>query len=255
MHRPPFERKAPPTPNWNSRPANAHASKPSPQRTKGGSNHEAPPSRERLGALLTSHGVPLSGTVLDKLWAYHQLLRKNNTDQDLTRLIGFETIVQRHYADCLILHGKMKGQWPSPLVDIGTGAGFPGLMIKLVSPQTEIILSEPRPRRVEFLNNVIRELGLTGISVFGHKFTSRSFTTPVQGAITRAFESIALTLPRLGSSLAVGGKAIFMKGPGVNEELNEPLPPDYKLIRDDRYRIPDTTLDRALVIFERIGKA
>ena len=136
MNHPSFGRKAPPTPNWNSRPANAHASKPAPQRSKGDANREAAPSRERLGTLLTGHGVPLSGKILDKLWIYHQLLRKNNGDQDLTRLIGFETIVQRHYADCLILHDKMKGQWPSPMVDIGTGAGFPGLMLKLVSPQT-----------------------------------------------------------------------------------------------------------------------
>jgi len=146
----------------------------------------------------------------------------------------------------------MKRKWPSPLVDIGTGAGFPGLMIKLISPETEIILSEPRPRRVEFLEMVIRELGLKGISVFGHKFTSRSFNTPVRGAITRAFESVALTLPRLGNSLQTGGIAIFMKGPGVDEELEERLPKDYKLIRDERYRIPSTTLDRALVIFERL---
>ncbi len=203
--------------------------------------------------MLIRYGVPLPANVLDKLWHYHQLLRKNNGDQDLTRLIGFETIAQRHYADCLILHGKMKGKWPSPLVDIGTGAGFPGLMIKLISPETEIILSEPRPRRVEFLEMVIRELGLKKISVFGHKFTSKSFHTPVQGAITRAFESVAKTLPRLGSSLAVGGIAIFMKGPGVDEELRERMPADYRLVRDERYRISDTTLDRALVIFERIA--
>lgn len=222
------------------------------QRPRG---REVPPSKERLGVLLTRYGVPVPNHVLDKLWVYHQLLRKNNADQDLTRLIGFETIVQRHYADCLILHGLLKGRWPDPLVDIGTGAGFPGIMIKLASPGTEIILSEPRPRRVVFLETAIRELGLTGISVFGHKFTSRSFTVPVQGAITRAFESIAKTLPRLGNSLAIGGSAMFMKGPGVNEELAGPLPPGYRLIRDERYRIPNTTLDRALVIFERLPPA
>ena len=235
------------------RPSFRHPAKGGLQPRSRKSGNEPTPSRERLGALLVTYGVRVPDAVLDRLWRYHQLLRKNNGDQDLTRLIGFETIVQRHYADCLILHGKLKGKWPSPLVDIGSGAGFPGLMIKLVSPDTEIILSEPRPRRVEFLEMVIRELGLRNISVFGHKFTSRSFTTPVQGAITRAFESIAKTLPRLGNSLAVGGTAMFMKGPGVQEELDESLPSDYRLIRDERYRIPNTTLDRALVLFERIA--
>ncbi len=202
---------------------------------------------------MARYGVPVSHAVADQLWRYHQLLRKHNTDQDLTRLIGFETIVARHYADCLILHRMMGRKWPSPLVDIGSGAGFPGLMIKLASPDTEIILSEPRPRRGEFLQRAIRELGLKGIFVFGHKFTSHSFHQPVQGAITRAFESIAKTLPRLGNSLAVGGVAMFMKGPGVGEELREPMPPGYRLIRDERYRIPNTTLDRALIVFERVN--
>jgi len=240
--------RPPPSPGWSS-PSKTHAGRPPFQRHRG---HSEAPTRERLGELLVRHGVRISDGVLDKLWRYHQLLRKNNGDLDLTRLIGFETIAQRHYADCLILHGMMKGRWPSPLVDIGSGAGFPGLMIKLVSPETEIILAEPRPRRVAFLETVIRELGLKGISVFGHKFTSKSFSVPVQGAITRAFESIAITLPRLGNSLAVGGRAIFMKGPGVDEELlEEPVPSNYKLVKDERYRIPNTTLDRALLVFER----
>ncbi len=213
--------------------------------------HSEPPSRRRLEELLAHHGVTLPGATLDKVWEYHGILRRNNGDLDLTRLIGFETIVQRHYADCLILHKMMKGKWPSPLVDIGTGAGFPGLMIKIASPSTEVILSEPRNVRVDYLNNTIAEMGLKDISVFGHKFTSRSFQTPVNGVITRAFEPIAKTLPRLEYSLQVGGLAMFMKGPGVDEELKAPMPANYRLVRDERYRIPATTLDRAFVVFER----
>jgi 16S rRNA (guanine527-N7)-methyltransferase len=215
--------------------------------------HTVPPSRSRLEELLNTYGVTMPSVVLDKVWQYHGILRKNNGDLDLTRLIGFETIVQRHYADCLILHKLMNGKWPSPMVDIGTGAGFPGLMIKIASPSTKIILSEPRNVRVDYLNNTIREMGLKDIEVFGHKFTSKSFTQPLKGAISRAFEPIAKTLPRLENSLAVGGLAIFMKGPGVDEELSAKLPSNYKLIKDERYRIPKTTLDRALIIFERIA--
>lgn len=218
--------------------------------------HTAPPSRGRLEELLLGYGVKLPGPVLDKVWAYHGILRKNNHDLDLTRLIGFETIVQRHYADCLILHKFMKdwfGGWPSPMVDIGTGAGFPGLMIKIGSPETKLVLSEPRNVRVDYLNNTIQELGLKDIEVFGHKFTSKSFQQPLKGAITRAFEPFQKTLLRLEKSLEVGGLAMFMKGPGVDEELAAPIPENYKLVRDERYRIPKTTLDRAFVVFERIA--
>ncbi len=212
----------------------------------------APPSQAELGRLMQRYGVPLKPKTLELLWAYHQFLRKHNGDQDLTRLIGFDTIVQRHYADCMILHGMMQGHWPSPLVDVGTGAGFPGMMIKLMSPQTEILLAEPRPRRVQFLEMVIRELGLKGISVFGHKVTSRSLTQPFAGAITRAFETVENTLPRFGSCLPIGGKAIFMKGPKAAEEVAAFQSDEYRIVRNQAYRIPNTIQDRVLLILERV---
>jgi 16S rRNA (guanine527-N7)-methyltransferase len=209
------------------------------------------PSKPALGQLMARYGVHLQPQTLDQLWAYHGLLRENNHDQDLTRLIGFDTIAQRHYADCMILHGLMKGKWPSPMVDVGTGAGFPGIMIKLMSPSTQIVLAEPRPRRVQFLEMVIRELGLKDISVFGHKVTSRSLTRPFAAAITRAFETVEHTLPRFGSCLGVGGKAIFMKGPKAAEEMAQFQSDEYKVIRNHAYRIPNTTQDRVLLILER----
>lgn len=213
-----------------------------------------PPSKPALGQLMARYGVQLQGETLDKLWAYHQLLRKHNHDQDLTRLIGFDTIAQRHYADCMILHGMMNGRWPSPLVDVGSGAGFPGIMIKLMSPKTRLVLAEPRPRRVQFLEMVIRELGLKDISVFPHKVTSRSLTEPAAGVITRAFETVEKTLPRLGGCLPVGGQAIFMKGPKVAEELETWNNEEYRILRNHAYRIPHTTLDRVLLILERTKK-
>ena len=210
------------------------------------------PSKPALGQLMARYGVHLQPQTLDQLWAYHQLLREHNHDQDLTRLIGFDTIAQRHYADCMILHGMMKGKWPSPMVDVGTGAGFPGIMLKLMSPATRIVLAEPRPRRVQFLEMVIRELGLKDISVFGHKVTSRSLTQPFAAAITRAFETIEHTLPRFGSALGVGGQAIFMKGPKAAEEMAAFQSDEYRVLRNHAYRIPNTVQDRVLVILERI---
>jgi 16S rRNA (guanine527-N7)-methyltransferase len=219
---------------------------------QGGQGPSIRPSKPALGQLLARYGVHLQPQTLDQLWAYHQLLREHNHDQDLTRLIGFDTMAQKHYADCMILHGLMKGRWPSPMVDVGTGAGFPGMMIKLMSPSTRLVLAEPRPRRVQFLEMVIRELGLKDISVFGHKVTSRSLTMPFAAAITRAFETVEHTLPRFGSCLGVGGKAIFMKGPKAAEEMAVFQSDEYKVIRNHAYRIPNTTQDRVLLILERI---
>ena len=211
------------------------------------------PSVEGLKKLLGYHGVELEDDTLKQLWQYHTLIRENNGDQDLTRLNAFETMVERHYADCTLINAYVE-EWPHRMIDIGSGAGFPGMPLKIVNPYIHLTLCEPRPNRVNFLNMVIEKLGLQGIDVFGHKVTSHSMTIPVDGAISRAFELIEKTLLRLEHSLKVGGKAYFMKGPAVRDELATLVPEryGYKLEAAHYYKIPNSTQQRALVILERI---
>lgn len=211
------------------------------------------PSIEGLDKLLRYYGVELQEPTIKQFWEFHQLLRANNEDQDLTRLNAFETMVERHYADCTLINAYVS-EWPSRMIDIGSGAGFPGIPLKLVNPNIRLTLCEPRPNRINFLNRVIEKMNLKGIDVFGHKVTSRSMTLPVDGVISRAFEWMDKTLPRIGNALKVGGKVFFMKGPGVTEELAEFHPEDfgYKFVGKHFYCIPNTTQERAFIILERI---
>ena len=145
------------------------------------------PSLAGLDKLLRYYGVELSPETLSQFWEFHGLLRANNDDQDLTRLNAFETMVERHYADCSLINAYVP-KWPSRMIDVGSGAGFQGIPLKLVNPGIRLTLCEPRPNRISFLNMVIDKLHLEGIDVFGHKVTSRSMTIPVDGVISRAFE-------------------------------------------------------------------
>lgn len=208
------------------------------------------PSRQSLGTLLEYYGVELQKHTLDQLWAYHQILRAHNDDQDLTRLNAFETIVERHYADCTLINAYVE-EWPRTMLDIGSGAGFPGIPLKLVNPQIHLTLCEPRPNRVQFLEMVIKELGLKNIQVFGHKATSNSLVTPVDGIITRAFEVMDKTLLRVANALKPGGRAYFMKGPAVKEEIAQFATPGYEFVGKHFYTIPNSTQDRALIVLER----
>jgi len=212
--------------------------------------HKLKPCRQSLDILLRRHGIELKRETLDKLWLFHGLLRENNKDQDLTRLNAFETIVERHYADCIIINSFVK-EWPSKMLDIGSGAGFPGIPLKLVNPQINLILCEPRPNRANFLKMAIEKTGLQGISVFEHRVTSSSMKEPVDGVICRAFGSIAETLPRLGNSLKKGGRAYFMKGPAVKEELRNWKFGEYKIAETHFYTIPNSVQLRALIVLER----
>jgi 16S rRNA (guanine527-N7)-methyltransferase len=215
-------------------------------------NKPVKPSLQGLDILLRYHGVELKKDTLEKLWLFHGLLREHNKDQDLTRLNAFSTIVEKHYADCIIINSFVK-KWPNKMLDIGSGAGFPGIPLKLVNPNVQVILCEPRPKRVEFLNLAIKELGLKGIEVFGHKVTSNSMKEPVDGVICRAFGSIEETLPRIGESLKKGGKVYFMKGPAVKEELsNWNKGSRYNIAETHFYNIPNSLQKRSLIVIERV---
>jgi len=182
-------------------------------------------------------------------------LRKKNAEYDLTRIYQFDNMVQKHYVDCVLAAKLLEWKLPSPLLDIGTGAGLPGILLKIACPETEMILSEGRHKRIAFLHEVVQTLGLKGIEIYEGKIYP-TFSRSVSGVITRALESIPKTLDRVMKSLVPGGRAIFMKGPSCNDELEEALRAfghAYKPLQDISYTIPHSPHRRRLIVFERLS--
>ncbi|RPI72170.1 MAG: hypothetical protein EHM45_22585, partial [Desulfobacteraceae bacterium] len=99
--------------------------------------------------------LSLSEQQYKHLWTFHQMLRAKNAEYDLTRIYQFDNMVQKHYIDCILILNYLKGKLPSPLLDIGTGAGFPGIPLKIALPKIELILAEGRHKRVQFLTEVV----------------------------------------------------------------------------------------------------
>jgi 16S rRNA (guanine527-N7)-methyltransferase len=212
------------------------------------------PDRNALRALLARGGIRLDATQLDRLWRYHNLLRSRNQGSELTRLIGFESMVVKHYVDSMIVADLYT--IPSPLVDVGTGAGLPGIPLKIRLPKLELVLAEPRPKRVEFLREACRELRLEGVEIFPHKVVSRSLTRPMKGAISRALEPIEKTVLRTSGCLKEGGLLIFMKGPAVEPEIaaaRARFGSAIELVADKSYVLPGTRFQRRLVVIRRTG--
>jgi 16S rRNA (guanine527-N7)-methyltransferase len=220
---------------------------------KSTSETRLPPTLNSMIELLRRSDIKLNKDQTHQLWSYHNLLRARNTDQELTRIIGFEPIVIKHYVDCMIV-GKFL-EIPSPIVDVGTGAGFPGIPLKIRYPHLKITLAEPRPKRIAFLKEVIHTLKLRNIEVFEHKVVSRSFKTPMKAVITRAVETIDKTMLRTSGCLEVGGKLIFLKGPAVDPEISDVrkrFGEYFKLTLDKRYELPHSGHSRRLVVYEKL---
>lgn len=212
------------------------------------------PTLQSMIALIRKSDIKLNKEQIDQLWRYHNLIRNRNQDRELTRIIGFEPMIIKHYVDSMIV-GKFF-PLPSPLVDIGTGAGFPGIPLKIRYPHLKLILAEPRPKRIAFLKEAITELRLKNVEVFEHKVVSRSFTTPVKGVITRAVEDIEKTILRSSGCLENGGHLIFLKGPAVDPEITIAMKRfgyAFELVLNKTYKLPHSGHTRRLVVFKKTG--
>lgn len=206
---------------------------------------------EPMEILFKRSGVVLSRLQLEQFLTYHQLLRQYNPELNLTRIHNFTNMVLKLYVDS-VLPGQFT-ELPTPLLDLGTGPGMPGIPLKIVYPHLEILLAESRKNRTAFLEKAVERLGLEKVRIIDRGITPK-FQEPVAGVITRAVEDIGATLERVRGCLASEGCAIFMKGPNCNSEIQKAtdrFPNEYRLIQDTAYRIPHTDHERRLVIFQR----
>ena len=209
------------------------------------------PGRNSLEAIMRRCGVMLDRGQYDQLWQYHQLLRRANAELNLTRIHQFENMVLKHYVDSLLV--LKYADLPSPLIDMGSGPGLPGIPLKIARPEISMILAEPRGARAEFLEQACRTLGLTDVEVYAGKVNSK-FPRQVQGVITRAVASIPETLVRVAACLAPGGRMLFMKGPDCDDEIAEAEvghSNTFQLVTNQDYTIPGTPHKRRLVVYER----
>ena len=210
------------------------------------------PGRISLEALIAGCGITLEPAQLDQLWSYHRMLRSANAELNLTRIHNFENMVLKHYVDSLLVLRFV--DLPSPLIDMGSGPGLPGIPLKIARPDVSMILAEPRGARAEFLAEACRRLKLADVEVFAGKIGA-SFPGKVRGVITRAVASIPETLDRVAGCLEVGGRMIFMKGPDCDDEVAEARTTHaegFRLALDRSYQIPGTPHDRRLVVYERL---
>jgi 16S rRNA (guanine527-N7)-methyltransferase len=114
------------------------------------------PFQDLLSRQFAPYGL-LSPDRLDKLEAHHRLLLQWNARLNLTRIVSLERSVQLHYCESLFL-GQALPSAPIRIVDVGSGAGFPGIPIAILRPECSVTLVESHQRKAVFLKEAVREL-------------------------------------------------------------------------------------------------
>lgn len=111
---------------------------------------------------LNKRNIVLNDKMIDQLNDYATYLKEYNEKINLTAIVEYEEVLDKHFYDSLLL---VNHDLEGTLVDIGTGAGFPGVVLKIVFPKLRVLLVEPLNKRCVFLNSLIERLGLKDIEV------------------------------------------------------------------------------------------
>ncbi len=188
---------------------------------------------------------------------FYVLLMQTQEKENFTRLVSIKDVGIRHFIDCMMVPRLTDLQFP--LMDLGTGPGFPGIPLKILYPNAPIFLAEGVQRRVEFLKKVRDELNLQELYIVGRNINPY-FAYPMQSVITRAVEDIGNTLTNVSTCLQTGGRVYFMKGPNVDPELEAlEKDPNHKLLKEHyvlekniHYFLPKTPHERRLLVFKKI---
>lgn len=209
---------------------------------------------KNLQSVFQKHGVtlPLTNEMLEQFAKFYKFLMDYNKKYNLTRLTTFNDVAVKHFVDCIYVAQLMP--LPERLMDMGTGAGFPGVPLKIVSPQTRIFLAEGVQKKVEFLKELREHLGLKGLDIIGRNVDPK-MQYPVNGVITRAVEDTAATLKNVVNCIQKGGLVILMKTPGIDGEIQEAeaaCGDTYSLEKNIDYTLGSTSHERKLLVFRKI---
>lgn len=200
-------------------------------------------------------GIALDEAAINAFFVYLEELKAWNRRINLTSIDSDREVVIRHFLDSLTPYRHIKGA--ERLLDIGAGAGFPGIPLKIADPTIEVILMDSVEKKVHFMRHVIRKLGLKGIEAVSGRVEERllidryafGFDCVISRAFTGLGRFIELSLPYLRA----GGSIVAMKGPAYKDELEEACgikglePPQIYEIK-----VPFEERSTTLVIFKKL---
>ena len=193
---------------------------------------------------LTAMGCPLGADIQAKLLAYVRLLEKWNRTYNLTAVREPAQMVPRHLLDSLAILPYLKGP---RILDIGTGAGLPGIPLALARPDLRFVLLDSNAKKTRFVTQACAELGLKNVEIVNQRVEKYRPDAPFDTIVSRAFSTITDMLVASRPVCGAAGRFLAMKGIYPQEELAA-MPPGYKVCGVPALAVPGLPAERHVVI-------
>lgn len=201
--------------------------------------------------------IELDEKQIEQFYDYMQRLLKWNEKINLTAITQPQEIIIKHFVDSLTISKYIKEN--AKIIDVGTGAGFPGIPLKIYRNDIEVILLDSLNKRINFLNDVINKMGLDKISAihgraeeFGH---NKEYREKFDIATSRAVANMATLSEYLIPFVKVNGMVVAMKGSDVKQEIDESKRAinvlGGKIFGVEEFNLPDTDIRRNVILIEK----
>lgn len=215
---------------------------------------------DKLEKTLLKLDLNITDRMKEQFAAYYEILIKWNQVMNLTSIIEFDEVVEKHFLDSIAMGYYIDLNHELKLIDVGTGAGFPGIPLKIVFPNIKVLLADSLNKRVKFLNEVILQLNLEYITAVHGRAEELAqkelYREQFDLCVSRAVANLASLSEYCLPFVKTGGKFIAYKSCNVDYEVEQSknaiamLGGNLEQVK--KFFLPDTEYQRSFVIVDKI---
>ncbi len=206
-------------------------------------------NKEEFVQALKEINIEITDDQLNQLDKFYHLMIEWNEKINLTRITEEKDVYLKHFYDSLTLNKVVNLKEVKTLCDVGTGAGFPGVVLKIVFPNLKVTLIDSLLKRVNYLNEIIKELGLDNIEAIHSR--GEDYKGSFDIVTSRAVANIEKLVDYTMHLVAKDGVFVAMKG-NIEEELTETVEKKisrkYHIIKVEKFLLPKENSQRSLVM-------
>ena len=180
---------------------------------------------EMLAKALEQLNIPASAETLSRFFDYMRLTLQWNEKVNITKITDEGDFIKKHFIDSLLCAGFDEVKTAETVIDVGTGAGFPGAPLAMIFPEKQFLLIDSTGKKIKILEEVLKSVGISNVLLLHARAEELARDSGYRGkfdlCVSRAVAKLAVLAGYCLPFVKAGGSFISYKGPGVFEEMEE----------------------------------